>query len=404
MLARKVYWSSVCTRCAQGREREASESGSYALCEVPQSQRRCVQWCGVCGCLTMGLNSTTACVCSLTRMALRGTLFNVRVREGWVWECFTSCHSLTGKLFGLRLTVCIHSLVCTVLSRIGEHTTASMSNIISRRKPAEEEEGTANSHSPPHSPPNSTPHSPSHSPSHSPPHSPSHSTLRSPRHSPIPEDAPPPTQSQYTPRTATPLKSAMATYGSAKKKRVTISPNTSNCIDDDEALPLPHPVGNENSDDHDSTDEEGEEEEPLVTTAAEDATSAVPEPSELVSKVTTNGSGSASGGACTDNVRVEADEGLGEEAGREPSSIAGEEGDQQDVDVGGVAIGNTSTPDQQEGTLDKMSENAVGSSPSGRFLKFDIEVGRGSFKTVYRGLDTETGVAVAWCELSVSAA
>ena len=297
---------------------------------------------------------------------------------------------------------CIHSLVCTVLSRIGEHTTASMSNIISRRKPVEEEEGTASSHSPPHSPPNSTPQSPSHSPSHSPPHSPPHSTLHSPRHSPIPEDAPP-TQSQYTPRTATPLKSAMATYSSTKKKRVTISPHTSSCVDD-EIPPLPHPVDNENSDGHDLTDEEGEGEEPLAITGAGDATSAVPEPSESVSEVTANGSGSGSGGACTDNVRVEADEGLGEEAGREPSSVAGEEGDQQDVDIGGVAIGNTNTPDQQEGTLDKMSENAVGSSPSGRFLKFDIEVGRGSFKTVYRGLDTETGVAVAWCELSVSAA
>uniref|UniRef100_A0A0N4U3W6 non-specific serine/threonine protein kinase n=1 Tax=Dracunculus medinensis TaxID=318479 RepID=A0A0N4U3W6_DRAME len=39
------------------------------------------------------------------------------------------------------------------------------------------------------------------------------------------------------------------------------------------------------------------------------------------------------------------------------------------------------------------------SRPDGRFLKFDEELGRGSFKTVYRGLDTETGVAVAWCEL-----
>jgi hypothetical protein len=38
-------------------------------------------------------------------------------------------------------------------------------------------------------------------------------------------------------------------------------------------------------------------------------------------------------------------------------------------------------------------------SPNGRFNKFDIEIGRGSFKTVYKGLDTETGVAVAWCEL-----
>ncbi|MCP9265545.1 Serine/threonine-protein kinase WNK1 [Dirofilaria immitis] len=35
-------------------------------------------------------------------------------------------------------------------------------------------------------------------------------------------------------------------------------------------------------------------------------------------------------------------------------------------------------------------------------LKFDEELGRGSFKTVYRGLDTETGVAVAWCELQES--
>lgn len=38
----------------------------------------------------------------------------------------------------------------------------------------------------------------------------------------------------------------------------------------------------------------------------------------------------------------------------------------------------------------------------GRFLKFDEELGRGSFKTVFRGLDTETGVAVAWCELQES--
>ncbi|XP_076310879.1 uncharacterized protein LOC143225405 isoform X5 [Tachypleus tridentatus] len=38
-------------------------------------------------------------------------------------------------------------------------------------------------------------------------------------------------------------------------------------------------------------------------------------------------------------------------------------------------------------------------SPDGRFLKFEEEVGRGSFKTVYKGLDTTTGVAVAWCEL-----
>lgn len=49
----------------------------------------------------------------------------------------------------------------------------------------------------------------------------------------------------------------------------------------------------------------------------------------------------------------------------------------------------------------EAEEKAVSVSPDGRFLKFDIELGRGSFKTVYQGLDTETGVAVAWCELQV---
>lgn len=50
----------------------------------------------------------------------------------------------------------------------------------------------------------------------------------------------------------------------------------------------------------------------------------------------------------------------------------------------------------------EAEEKAVASSPDGRFLEFDIEIGRGSFKTVFKGLDTETGVAVAWCELQVN--
>ncbi|GIY21359.1 hypothetical protein CEXT_786511 [Caerostris extrusa] len=45
------------------------------------------------------------------------------------------------------------------------------------------------------------------------------------------------------------------------------------------------------------------------------------------------------------------------------------------------------------------AEKAQATSPDGRFLKFEEEIGRGSFKTVYKGLDTLTGVAVAWCEL-----
>lgn len=50
---------------------------------------------------------------------------------------------------------------------------------------------------------------------------------------------------------------------------------------------------------------------------------------------------------------------------------------------------------------DEVEEKAVSQSENGRFFKFDIEIGRGSFKTVYKGLDTDTGVAVAWCELQV---
>ncbi|XP_039523572.1 serine/threonine-protein kinase WNK1 isoform X10 [Pimephales promelas] len=49
--------------------------------------------------------------------------------------------------------------------------------------------------------------------------------------------------------------------------------------------------------------------------------------------------------------------------------------------------------------IEEVETKAVGTSPDGRFLKFDIEIGRGSFKTVYKGLDTETTVEVAWCEL-----
>lgn len=51
---------------------------------------------------------------------------------------------------------------------------------------------------------------------------------------------------------------------------------------------------------------------------------------------------------------------------------------------------------------DELQEKAISTSLDGRFLKFDEEVGRGAFKTVHKGLDTETGVAVAWCELQVS--
>ncbi|KAM6925351.1 serine/threonine-protein kinase WNK2 isoform 2-T2 [Xenentodon cancila] len=63
-------------------------------------------------------------------------------------------------------------------------------------------------------------------------------------------------------------------------------------------------------------------------------------------------------------------------------------------DGGKVAIKAASEENEEEAEM-----KAVSTSPGGRFLKFDIELGRGSFKTVYKGLDTETWVEVAWCEL-----
>ncbi|XP_061591833.1 serine/threonine-protein kinase WNK2 isoform X2 [Cololabis saira] len=63
-------------------------------------------------------------------------------------------------------------------------------------------------------------------------------------------------------------------------------------------------------------------------------------------------------------------------------------------DGGKVAIKAASEDNEEEAEM-----KAVSTSPGGRFLKFDIELGRGSFKTVYKGLDTETWVEVAWCEL-----
>lgn len=59
----------------------------------------------------------------------------------------------------------------------------------------------------------------------------------------------------------------------------------------------------------------------------------------------------------------------------------------QPVDVGRLVVDDEDEP--------------IGQSPCGRFFKYDKEVGCGSFKTVFRGLDTQTGVAVAWCELLV---
>ncbi|XP_055077990.1 LOW QUALITY PROTEIN: serine/threonine-protein kinase WNK2 [Periophthalmus magnuspinnatus] len=80
-----------------------------------------------------------------------------------------------------------------------------------------------------------------------------------------------------------------------------------------------------------------------------------------------------------------ADEGKGGKMEPEPKA------DSAALDVTGKA-----GSDENE---EEPGMKAVSTSPGGRFLKFDIELGRGSFKTVYKGLDTDTWVEVAWCEL-----
>lgn len=62
-------------------------------------------------------------------------------------------------------------------------------------------------------------------------------------------------------------------------------------------------------------------------------------------------------------------------------------------------VPQSSPPEKPSDDNEELETKAVGFSPDGRFMKFDIEIGRGSFKTVYKGLDTETTVEVAWCEL-----
>ena len=70
-----------------------------------------------------------------------------------------------------------------------------------------------------------------------------------------------------------------------------------------------------------------------------------------------------------------------------------------------VYLGAEKDDSKQEETTgekeDEMEDKVIATSPDGDFLKFEHEIGRGSFKTVYKGVDTETGVQVAWCELQV---
>lgn len=43
----------------------------------------------------------------------------------------------------------------------------------------------------------------------------------------------------------------------------------------------------------------------------------------------------------------------------------------------------------------------VDASPKGRFKRFKEELGRGAYKIVYKGVDHETGLEVAWNSISL---
>ncbi|XP_041047910.1 serine/threonine-protein kinase WNK2 isoform X2 [Carcharodon carcharias] len=89
-------------------------------------------------------------------------------------------------------------------------------------------------------------------------------------------------------------------------------------------------------------------------------------------------------GSATESVSADEDkEGkAGESASKEPADSSKD-------------LSKSKSEDNEE----EAEMKAVATSTDGRFLKFDIELGRGSFKTVYKGLDTETWLEVAWCEL-----
>ncbi|XP_053325435.1 serine/threonine-protein kinase WNK2 [Spea bombifrons] len=80
----------------------------------------------------------------------------------------------------------------------------------------------------------------------------------------------------------------------------------------------------------------------------------------------------------------------------EPPELPGEP---QNKPEPGLSKDAAKSQKEEEEDSEEADMKAVSTSLDGRFLKFDIEIGRGSFKTVYKGLDTETWVEVAWCEL-----
>ena len=49
-----------------------------------------------------------------------------------------------------------------------------------------------------------------------------------------------------------------------------------------------------------------------------------------------------------------------------------------------------------------QKDDFIEESPTGRFKRFVEELGKGAYKTVYRGVDHDTGREVAWSIISLS--
>lgn len=101
------------------------------------------------------------------------------------------------------------------------------------------------------------------------------------------------------------------------------------------------------------------------------------------------------------NLRTIVDRTLAVRSGLQEGSSTESQKAQKELDEERADGGKTHMKASSEENEEEAEMKAVATSPGGRFLKFDIEIGRGSFKTVYKGLDTDTWVEVAWCELQV---
>lgn len=51
----------------------------------------------------------------------------------------------------------------------------------------------------------------------------------------------------------------------------------------------------------------------------------------------------------------------------------------------------------------ETTEVAIESSPNNRYKKLNVRLGKGAYKVVYKGIDTEEGIEVAWnvCHVGV---